>query len=401
MFNYKLPKNNNNIKNEEFSINLYTKDSAGCFLSYTVSKYVNMSKQKIDEYIDSWDSTKKFTNPYEFIHTQISMVKPPISKIKPLSRAFFKLIEIFNLLEYKKTDNITTFHLAEGPGGFIEATAYYRKNPEDKYYGMSLIKNGDINIPGWDKATHFLKNNKNVEIVNGPDNTGNLYSPCNFDYCFNTFKNSKEIITADGGFDFSIDFNKQEHMASRLILTEVFYAIMMQKKDGVFILKMFDTFLKPSSDILYILTSFYETVRICKPNTSRIANSERYIVCSGFKYNNTESFYDTFRKILVYLNQPENNEKYLECILNIQLNYSFKKSMEEINAIFAYKQINNILTTIRFIENNEKKTQKIQTIKSNNIKLCIEWCQQNNIPYNKLTDQKNKNMNSNIFIQRN
>ena len=30
-----------------------------------------------------------------------------------------------------------------------------------------------------------------------------------------------DIITADGGFDFSIDFNKQEEMACRLIFSQV------------------------------------------------------------------------------------------------------------------------------------------------------------------------------------
>ena len=65
------------------------------------------------------------------------------------------------------------------------------------------------------------------------------------------------VITADGGFDFSIDFNKQEELAIRLILTEAIYAIILQKKGGVFILKIFDTFLKGTVDILYLLSCFY------------------------------------------------------------------------------------------------------------------------------------------------
>ena len=52
-----------------------------------------------------------------------------------------------------------------------------------------------------------------------------------------------EVITGDGGFDFSIDFNNQEEQALRLIFTQVMYAISMQKYNGTFILKLFDTFL--------------------------------------------------------------------------------------------------------------------------------------------------------------
>ena len=46
---------------------------------------------------------------------------------------FFKLIEIykhFNILS--SYNSLKSFHLAEGPGGFIEATAYLRKNKFDK-----------------------------------------------------------------------------------------------------------------------------------------------------------------------------------------------------------------------------------------------------------------------------
>ena len=41
--------------------------------------------------------------------------------------------------------------------------------------------------------------------------TGDLYKEENLKYIIQkTFSNSMDIITADGGFDFSADFNKQE-----------------------------------------------------------------------------------------------------------------------------------------------------------------------------------------------
>ena len=36
--------------------------------------------------------------------------------------------------------------------------------------------------------------------------------------------NSCNLITADGGFDFSIDFNKQEQLSSRLIFCEIVFS---------------------------------------------------------------------------------------------------------------------------------------------------------------------------------
>ena len=51
-------------------------------------------KEQIKLYSKQWDIMKKITNPYEFIHTTIPGQKVSVSKIKPISRAFFKLIEI-------------------------------------------------------------------------------------------------------------------------------------------------------------------------------------------------------------------------------------------------------------------------------------------------------------------
>ena len=73
-----------------------------------------------------------------------------------------------------------------------------------------------------------------------------------------------DIITGDGGFDFSIDFSQQEKMAFRLIFTQVAYAITMQKYNGHFILKIFDIFDKASVDIIYLLSCFYETIIISR-----------------------------------------------------------------------------------------------------------------------------------------
>ena len=107
------------------SVNLKVKFSDGNkkFINKTLSKYLNQIKAKIDDCSEEWDNIKKYTNPYEYIHTSPPNSKFPICKLKPLSRAFFKFVEIANIFnifaQYNR--NITSFHLAEGPGGFIEA----------------------------------------------------------------------------------------------------------------------------------------------------------------------------------------------------------------------------------------------------------------------------------------
>ena len=106
-------------------------------------------KTEINNYTEYWDLYKKITNPYEYIHTQIKNKKLSVCNFKPISRSFFKLIEISNVFNiFDEKNPITTLHLAEGPGGFIQALDYLRKNDNDIYYGITLISN-NVNIPNW------------------------------------------------------------------------------------------------------------------------------------------------------------------------------------------------------------------------------------------------------------
>ena len=111
-------------------------------INRTLYKYLSDIKTKIDGKDNLWDRYKKYTNPYEHIHTVVPGCKTSVCKIKPVSRSFFKMIEIMKTMRLidDKENNIKSFHLAEGPGGFIEAIAMTRNNENDKYY-VSLLNN--------------------------------------------------------------------------------------------------------------------------------------------------------------------------------------------------------------------------------------------------------------------
>ena len=379
--------NPNNIK---LKFEKYNDDSNSPYISKSLSIYLNKTKGDISNYLSNWDIIKRYTNPYEFIHTSLPQLKYSISKIKPISRDFFKITEIyntFNLLDIKRP--ITTYHLAEGPGGFIEATAYLRKNKYDKYYGITLIDKSNINIPGWRKSEKFLYNNPNVIIEKGVTGDGNIYDETNFIDCVNRHKNKVDIITGDGGFDFSNNFNNQECAAFRLIYTQMVYAISMQKYGGTFILKIYDIFLKSTLEILYILSTFYTNIYITKPNTSRYANSEKYLVCTDFRYNNTSYISQKFHDTLKVLNNIDFKKYQIKSVINIPIQLYFINQIEEINAILGQQQVENIVNTIKLINLNEKKSEKIENMKNQNIQKCINWCIQNKIPYNKFVQPTN------------
>lgn len=357
-------------------------------ISKTSFVYLSKLKKEIEKHMNKWDNYKKFTNTYEYIHTQVPGCNFSVSRYKPLSRSYFKLIEIINifgLLDNIKYTKIQTFHLCEGPGGFIEAMVSMRNNQEDKYYGMSLI-NSDENTPGWKKSIKFLKNNKNVAIEYGKDNTGNILNKTNFNYCVNKYANSCHIITGDGGFDFSVNFNNQENICNKLILYQIMYAIMLQKTKGSFILKIFDMFTKSTDDYIYLLSLFYNKVYIIKPQTSRLANSEKYIVCKEFKTftkSNMLSYLHLFNRII---DETEycNNNIFITSFLKQKIPYFYISKLEEISNVLCQFQLNIINNTIQLIKYNKTDSkEKIDEMVNNNISKCMQWCTKNNINYNK------------------
>jgi 23S rRNA U2552 (ribose-2'-O)-methylase RlmE/FtsJ len=450
------------------------------YLSASMYSHLCDMKQQIEKYQEDWDNIKKFTNPYEYIHTNINGNKTNISKLRPLSRSFYKMIEIIvgsNMLDkYANTvttmpdynRGIRTFHLAEGPGGFIEAISYLRgleydkiqrsvttvatapstmldpsriqilkRNTEfhdefmkenefmkvsrkifdgvastsgsgsghpltaattmiplygnDRYYGMTLV-NDDPICPGWKKTKSFLEANPNVIIETGEDKTGNLISLANFRNCSEKYKNKMDIITADGGFDFSVDFNNQENIAVPLILSEVFYALALQKEGGSFILKIFDIFHKTTVDILYLLSYYYTNVCIMKPYTSRIANSEKYVICQGFKVVDSALLINQICNIFHNITVTHA----FSSILSREHDLYFLNKIEEMNAMLSFQQIENISSTLSIITTH-KNTEKLEQYKKQNIQKCISWCEKYNIPY---YNQNVITQSGNIFLHR-
>lgn len=370
------------IISDDFFLELNDNIPDKSVINNSLQKYLLNAKQEITKCTPQWDIYKKYTNPYEYIHTIIPGSRNAICKYKPLSRSYFKMIEIVKslyILDILPDDRITTFHLAEGPGGFIEAICNIRDNSDDVYYGMTLISDKEY-VPGWRKSQEYLDCNINIKLEYGIDGTGNILSPENLKSCHEKYHNSMDLVTGDGGFDFSINFDEQESSASRLIFAQIMYAILLQKQNGVFILKLFDAFTSITIDYIYLLSSFYEKVYIIKPNTSRYANSERYVVCKGFKYKDTSNLYDTFHEILCKINT--NPTKYMQRILKIEIPYLFLSKLEEFNAIIGQQQLENINTTLDMVRVSTS-IEQIDHIKRSNQNRCIQWCIKNKQTYNR------------------
>ena len=249
---------------------------------------VSKEKEKIDllENSDNWDKMKKIGNPYELIYTTYNKKRKndSISNYVPISRSYFKMWEIFYNFDFFKyfdlNNNLVFSHLAEGPGGFMEATHNYKYlltneyNENDIFYGITLKPSTEY-IPDWNKLKKIFVNKKNIKIE-----YGNLYFIDDVKNYLNKFSENKAVfVTADGGFDYSSNFNGQEINSCQIIYSECVIALNILKKKGSFVCKVFDLFSFTMVQILYIISCSFEKVYIYKPETSRPANSEKYLIC--------------------------------------------------------------------------------------------------------------------------
>ena len=387
MIYFELEKIDNMLNKGSFNFHLCENENMPCY-NNILYNHLNKTKSLIDNCSEQWDSIKKYTNPYEFIHSIIPGYKHSICRLNPISRAFYKMIEICNVFDLVKEDNklLNSFHLAEGPGGFIEALSYLRKNPLDCYIGMTLI-NSDEQTPGWKKSVNFLKKHeKTVKLEFGESKNGDLYLPENFEYIYKKYKSTQDLVTADGGFDFSCDFNNQENMILRLLYTEVCYALILQRPGGNFILKVFDLFLKPTIDIIYMLSLCYEKVYVSKPSTSRSANSEKYIICKNMKNIDKQELFGEFYKHLTFLQKEPN--KYLCNIIHNAPEQGYLNNIRELNCILGQNQLEVINTTLSLIE-QIKKREKINSYTKQNIENGIQWCKKYKVPFNEEMQQEN------------
>jgi hypothetical protein len=240
---------------------------------------------------------------------------------------------------------------------------------------MTLQDKIEPSIPGWKKSEAFLLKHSMVKIENGADGTGDLTRAENLRYCWDNYHNSMDLITGDGGFDFSVDFNRQEVSSTKLIFFQIAYAIAMQAQGGTFIIKFFDTFTSASIDLLFLLSILYKDVYFVKPYTSRCANSEKYVVCKYFKLENSMAIVQKIHSILANFE----DDKFIHRILDIDIPKLYVTKIEEYNAIYGQRQLETISNTLQIIQN--PILEKLQDLNKKHIQKCKRWCQKHDMPY--------------------
>ncbi len=251
---------------------------------------LRVTKDHISDYSDNiWEYYKKLTNPYELIFTTQGDIPTPqsICIVKPLSRSYFKMIEMLSIIGFFdmfKGSAIRTAHVCEGPGGFIEATYDMGERLRRRVVGTKTmtLKPTHNHIPGWRRAANFLRKHPEVKIHYGPKGTGDILDAANR-AAFIEDARHVHLFTADGGVDFTTNFPEQEKTIFPLLCASIHIGLNVLCTGGVFILKFFDAFSVPTQDLIIGLGSQFKRWTLYKPATSRPCNSEQYFIGVDYK----------------------------------------------------------------------------------------------------------------------
>jgi 23S rRNA U2552 (ribose-2'-O)-methylase RlmE/FtsJ len=279
---------------ESSMIERFTRVSFDLSWNEASHKELTEIKEKIAPLEDNhkWELLKKKSNPYELVYTQETSECPTsVALVKPLSRSYFKMIEMLQVTQFferlpKNIQKIRSSHVAEGPGGFIEAfleKAESHRLKVQKSYAITLKPNSN-HVPGWRRSHSFLQKHPEIKIHYGVDGTGDIYVPENqisFIQLHDAFKS--QLFTGDGGFDFSTDYENQEKSIYPLLVASALIGLQVLAPEGTLILKLFDVYSSVTQYFLRAVTVCFKEWCLYKPVTSRPCNSERYLLCRGFR----------------------------------------------------------------------------------------------------------------------
>jgi hypothetical protein len=298
-------------------------------------------------------TTNKFynvVNPFEitiqnYDDSITSLTKHYINKTVD-SKTYYKIWEILYSFNLDKDDlNLTV--IADEPEVIIEAIKNYRQKFNDKKMKEQILPKHKPNLT-------MKQLSKDLEKV------------------------KTNLLIADSTYEWS-DENNQEQEGYKLILGEIISALNLEADN--FVLKIFESFTIPTIKLVYILSSFYDETYIYKPHFSKMSNSEKYVVCKGFKKGKSiKSLENIFDKMKNYV---------FDIYPDLELPSEYINKFKIINIKIANPQQIMINEIVKYIKENNYFGEKYHTFRENQIEATKWWVKTYFPPSNNLYE-KNK-----------
>ncbi|XP_011176005.1 cap-specific mRNA (nucleoside-2'-O-)-methyltransferase 1 isoform X2 [Solenopsis invicta] len=326
----------------------YSIDDENLFCNPTILSQVVSSKSILDG-LDNMEIRKARTraNPFETIRNGHF-----------LNRAAVKMANIDRACDFMFTDpkNMDANELlffadvCAGPGGFSEYVLS-RKKWHAKGFGFTLKSSNDFTLDEF-----FAGPCETFHPFYGPKGDGDVYNPQNqeaFQALIKKHTDNKGVhfMMSDGGFSVEGQENIQEILSKQLYLCQCLVALMIVRPDGHFVTKLFDLFTPFSVGLIYLMYKCFDSISIFKPNSSRPANSERYLICKR-KRLNTQGIVDYLTHVNDLLLTRDDSNDVIELVpLDVlEADRKFINYIRNSNNILGEKQIISLQKIAAFCE---------------------------------------------------
>ncbi|RIA82011.1 FtsJ-like methyltransferase-domain-containing protein [Glomus cerebriforme] len=326
---------------------------------------------------EKFTEARQKSNPYEKVGSSIFMNRAAV-KLACLD----SLVGLASVKRYDPVKELVFWFadLCGGPGGFTEYLLWRKHSwwrEEVLGWGITLKNEQDFDFSRFHRET---MPNKCFRPYYGADNTGNLYNERNIkDFAKVVKEGTKgdgvDLVTADGGFDVRGKEQYQEVLLKQLILCQVVTMFMTLRKDGDFVLKLFDIFTPFTGGIVWILYRHFEKICIIKPLSSRPANSERYIICQKLRESNPAIIIDYLLKVNKKFNEIRSNESTLSptTTSSLSINRILAQDRQESTTSLHSSQLSRLpkedINEIIDISEISKDKEFLKYIKQKNIEI--------------------------------
>jgi len=351
---YIIPKNNFNIR-----LNVKWSNKIEPYISYSLIFYMNdiynqlikLQESYVDENI-TIDYINKIVNPFEFIHSNVPGLTISVSKVKPDSIIFFELMELFQMFDINEIlslkHKINVAHLT-------------------------------YNYTSTNYLLNMLREDNEDNVISEDFNFDNLYEL----FIKNTYENKLDLIICEFH---SNEYNNIKKYINNTILI-LLIVIKYQMNQGICIIKINNILYKAIIDVIFMLSSMYDKIYLVKPSISNITNYERYLICKGFNENliNQSKLLQHIEEHLISKMNELITSNCVNSIIDNELPYYLLNRLEESNLVIGQQQLEAYDQIINMF-NNKNREEKIDNLKRSHIHKCIQWCEKNQLPHNKLVD---------------
>jgi hypothetical protein len=188
--------------------------------------------------------------------------------------------------------------LCGGPGGFVE---YILLMHRWSCKGVGITLKGKIDY----KLKSFHSNAPSASFVSFTQLPafrhlqGNILDQETRDLFVDWVKTKLgkvDLVIGDGAFEVDGQEEKQEENIIPILHAETWVAFQLLEDNGSFLLKMFNISFCSTLTLLYGLKCAFISVSFLKPPESRKSNSERYVLCQGFRAPFGQIRWDDFRQ---------------------------------------------------------------------------------------------------------